>query len=206
MEVPSCVGGCIGGCGGSVFWPQRERERPGNISSTRPCVSWQQHHFEVTRRQSCQGNRGEWQLWGKVWVRRPSQPPLNRSPVSPLPVSPKSYLPFFTHSLNKHILKFCNDLVTVLDAGDTLMNKINKVPSRGCPLVSHPVFLSLLALLWCLVMPTPFIPSKTQGGPRPMRKPIEIPLLIDLQRRLLMFCTRTFLSPQKHTQTTFPSQ
>lgn len=34
------------------------REKAQEIAvPPRPCVSWQQHHFEVTRRQSCQGNR-----------------------------------------------------------------------------------------------------------------------------------------------------
>lgn len=36
VGVPYCVSGYIGGCCGTVFWSQRERESPGNLSSALP--------------------------------------------------------------------------------------------------------------------------------------------------------------------------
>ena len=36
VGVPVCVSRCIEGCCEALFWPQRERERPGNLSSALP--------------------------------------------------------------------------------------------------------------------------------------------------------------------------
>ena len=36
VGVTGCVSGCVGGCCGAVFWSQRERESPGNLSSALP--------------------------------------------------------------------------------------------------------------------------------------------------------------------------
>lgn len=62
VSVEECgstwLSGCIGGCCEDTFWSQKEKKprksqfrsasgSPGNL-----------HYFEVTRRQSCQGNRG----------------------------------------------------------------------------------------------------------------------------------------------------
>lgn len=94
--MPSCVSGCVGGCRGAVFWSQRERESPGNLTfslplglqATAPLWSYQETRLPGQHRR-------EWQLWDEVWVRRSSQGSRSFTLFLPFSVSHQSHFPSF---------------------------------------------------------------------------------------------------------------